>query len=198
MNFAVLVSGNGSNLQAIIEAEKAKRINAKLVLVVSDRQEAYALVRARNAGIPEVFINPKDFPDRASFDKAVLAKLKESSVDFVVLAGFMRILTTAFIEAFPNKIINIHPSLLPAFKGAHAIKDAFHYGVKVTGVTVHLVDEKVDNGEIIAQEAVGILPEDTLQTLETKIHAVEHKLYPEIISLFAQGKLKIGRRHERP
>ena len=191
MNFAVLVSGNGSNLEAIIKAVKARKIKANLAVVISDKADAFALVRARKAKIPTVVINPKDFPDRESFDRALVDHLRRASVDFVVLAGFMRILSAHVIKAYPNKIINIHPALLPAFKGAHAVKDAFEFGVKTTGVTVHFVDEQVDNGAIILQEAVIIQPKDTLEKLEQKIHRAEHKIYPQAIHLFATGKLKI-------
>ena len=191
MNFAVLASGNGSNLQAIITAVKSKKIKADLSVVISDRADAFVLVRARKAKIPTIVISPKDFSDRESFDRALVDQLKRSSVDFVVLAGFMRILSPHVIKSYPNKILNIHPALLPAFKGAHAIKDAFEYGVKTTGVTVHFVDEQMDHGAIICQEPVQILPKDTLKKLEQRIHAVEHKVYSKVIGLFAAGKLKV-------
>lgn len=191
MNFAVLASGNGSNLQAIIKAVKAKKIKANLVLVFSDKKDAFALERARKAKVPAAVINPKEFSDRESFDRALIGLLREYKVDFIVLAGFMRILSPLFIKAYSNKILNVHPSLLPAFKGAHAIRDAFDYGVKVTGVTVHFVDEQIDNGAVILQEAVIIHPKDTLEELEQKIHRAEHKIYPQAIHLFATGKLKI-------
>lgn len=191
MNFAVLASGNGSNLQAIIQAVRSKKIKANLALVVSDRADAFALERARKAKIPTAVLNPKNFPDRESFDRMLVEQLFASKIDFVVLAGFMRILSPFFIKSFPNKILNIHPALLPAFKGAHAIKDAFEYGAKTTGVTVHFVDEQVDHGAIIAQEAVNILPKDTLEKLERRIHSVEHRLYPKAVALFAAGKLTV-------
>lgn len=191
MNFAVLASGNGSNLQAIIHAVRSKKIKAKLSLVLSDRADAYALERARKAKIPTAVIIPKNFPDRESFDRMLVEQLRASKIDFVVLAGFMRILSPYFIGSFPNKILNIHPALLPAFKGAHAIKDALAYGVKTTGVTVHFVDEQVDHGAIIAQEPVGILPKDTLEKLERRVHAVEHRIYPKVIASFAAGKLTV-------
>ena len=197
MNFAVLASGNGSNLQAIITALKAKKIKANLVVVISDRADAFALVRARKAKIPTAVINPKDFSDRESFDRVLVDQLKRSSVDFVVLAGFMRILSGHVIKSYPNKILNIHPALLPAFKGAHAIKDAFEYGAKMTGVTVHFVDEQVDHGAIICQEPVKILPKDTLKKLEQRIHTIEHKVYPKMIGLFSAGKLKVRGRSVR-
>jgi phosphoribosylglycinamide formyltransferase-1 len=191
MNFAVLASGNGSNLQAIIKAVKAKQIKANLVLVFSDKADAFALTRARKARIPAHVLNPKEFSDRESFDRALIDLLRQHKVDFIVLAGFMRILSPLFIRAYANKILNIHPSLLPAFKGGQAIRDAFDYGVKVTGVTVHFVDEEIDHGAVILQEAVPVLPNDTLQKLEQKIHRAEHKIYSRAIHLFATGKLKI-------
>ena len=197
MNFAVLASGNGSNLEAIIKAVKARKIKASLTVVISDKADAFALVRARKAKIPTVVVNPKDFPDRESFDRELVDHLRRASVDFVVLAGFMRILSAYMIKAYPNKIINVHPALLPAFKGAHAIEDAFELGVKTTGVTVHFVDEQVDHGAIIAQEAVNILPKDTLEKLKKRIHAVEHMIYPKVIGLLAAGKIKIQGRSVR-
>lgn len=196
MKFAVMASGNGSNLQAVIGAVQAKKIKAQLAVVISDKKEAYALVRARKANIPAVFIDPRNYADRASFDAAIVKVLQEAAVDFVVMAGFMRIVTAAFIKAYPNKILNVHPSLLPAFKGAHAIQDAFDYGVKVTGVTIHLVDEKMDNGEVIAQVPVNILPKDTLATLEKRVHQAEHQLLPGVINSFAKGQIKI-KKHRR-
>ncbi len=192
--FAVLASGFGSNLQVIIQAVQKKKIKAELTLVISDKAEAFALVRAKKAKIKALFIDPKAFLDRESFDREVVKVLREHGVDFVVLAGFMRILSSYFIQEYKNKILNIHPALLPAFKGGHAIKDALEYGAKVTGVTVHFADEEVDHGPIILQEAVKIESKDTLETLATKIHKVEHKIYPRAIDLLARGKLKmVGR-----
>ncbi|MCX5681371.1 MAG: phosphoribosylglycinamide formyltransferase [Candidatus Omnitrophica bacterium] len=184
--FAVFASGNGSNLQAIIDALKEKKIAAQLCLVVSDNQNAYALTRALKAGIITVVVDPKKFKTREAMDKAMIAELKSFQIDFVVLAGYMRILSPYFVKAFRHKILNIHPALLPAFKGAHAIKDAFAAGVAKTGVTVHFVDEKVDHGPIIAQEALAIRKSDTLATLEARIHKREHKLYPKVIDRFAK------------
>jgi phosphoribosylglycinamide formyltransferase-1 len=195
MNFAVLASGRGGNLKAIIDARGNGKITADLKLVISDKKEAYALEHARQAGIPAVYINPKDFKDRAAFDLAIIERLQEFKIDFVVLAGYMRLLGSSFIQQYPNKILNIHPSLLPAFKGLHGIKDAFDYGVKITGPTVHFVVEGVDEGPIILQEPVNIEPHDTLESLEEKIHQAEHRIYPQAIELFVRGKLKVeGRR----
>jgi len=197
MNFAVFVSGNGSNLQAIINTVKRGSIKANLKLVVCDNDKAYALKRAKKAKIKSVIVNPKKFSSREAFDKEVIKILRREKIDFIVLAGFMRILSTHFIRTYRNKIFNIHPALLPAFKGAHAIKDAFDYGVRITGVTVHFVDEKVDHGPIILQQPVAVNRKDTLATLEKKIHAIEHKIYPKAINLFVSGKLKIKGRKVR-
>lgn len=190
MNFAVFASGNGTNLQAIINALKKRKINATLKLVLSDKAGAYALTRGRKAQVPcVVHLDPKSFPSREKFDAAAVRILKNAKIDFVVMAGFMRILSPVFIRAYKNRILNIHPALLPAFKGGAAIKDALDYGARVTGVTVHFVDEKVDHGPIILQEAVVIRPNDTPKTLASRIHQVEHRLYPKAVDLFACGKL---------
>lgn len=190
-NFAVFVSGHGGNLQAIIKAVKNKKINASLKLVFSNKQEAYALVRAYKAGIPTLYLNPHDFKSREEYDVAILKELKKHKIDFVVLAGYMRLVSGVFIDAYPNKILNIHPSLIPAFKGAHGIRDAYDYGAKITGVTIHFVVEEMDAGAIIAQMPVKIEDTDSLLALEDKIHKVEHRLYPKVIDLFAKGKIKI-------
>jgi phosphoribosylglycinamide formyltransferase-1 len=190
MNFAVLASGHGSNLQAIIDATQKKKIKAKLKLVISDKSEAFALVRAQKAKVASVYIDPKNFANREAYDRKVLQYLKEHEIDFIVLAGYMRLLSAHFIGQFPNKIINIHPALLPAFKGLHGIRDAYEYGVKLTGVTVHIVNEEMDAGKIIAQEVVKIAPKDTLKSLAEKIHQVEHKLYPKTIDWFSKSLLR--------
>ena len=191
MNFAVFASGNGGNLQAIISALRAKKIRAALRLVISDRADAYALVRARKAKIPTLCLDPKEFATREAFDRAVMQCLTEHHVDFIVLAGYMRLFSSHFTRSYPNKILNIHPALLPAFKGTHGIRDAFQYGVKVTGVTVHFVVEEMDAGAVILQEAVAVGPRDTEASLARKIHRVEHRIYPRAIDLFARGKLKL-------
>ncbi len=191
MNFAVFVSGHGSNLQAIINSCQKQEIKAHLILVVSNNPKAFALQRAERAGIRTLVLNPSDYLNRQSFDREIIAHLKEENIDFIVLAGYMLILSSVFIKKYHHKILNVHPSLLPAFKGTQAIKDAFLYGVKVTGVTVHFVDEKMDHGPVIMQEALRILPTDTVEILEKKIHSIEHRLYPQAIDLLAQGKLKV-------
>lgn len=191
LNFAVLASGRGGNLKAIIDAVAGGKIKAHLKAVFSDKKDALCLGIARQAGIPAIFVNPKDFNDRLSFDQFLVGRLREFNIDFVVLAGYMRLVSSYFIQQYPDKILNIHPSLLPAFKGVHAIKDAFDHGVKVTGPTVHFVVEEFDSGPIILQEPVRIEPQDTLESLEEKIHRAEHRIYPEAIDLFVRGKLKI-------
>jgi len=197
MRFAVFISGYGSNLQAIIEAVKRGDIKAELALVVSSQGDAFGLKHAEKAGIKTVVFDPKNYTNRQSVDRDIVIHLKQEKIDFVVLAGYMRLLTPFFIKAYPLKILNIHPSLLPSFKGTQGIKDSFTYGVKVTGVTVHLVDEKMDHGPIIMQESFKMAEDDNLEILEKKIHKIEHRLYPKAIALFVDGRLKIkGRRVE--
>ena len=191
MNFAVFASGRGSNLQAIIKAVKKGKIKANLALVLSDNKGAYALKRAKRAKIKTAVIDPKPFKSREEYDAEVIKVLEQEKIDLIVLAGFMRIISSVLIGHYQNKILNIHPALLPSFKGTHGIDEAFNYGVKVTGVTVHFIDDKMDHGPIILQGAVKIEENDTLETLETKIHKLEHKLYPEAIRLFVEGKIKV-------
>lgn len=194
MNFAVFASGNGSNLQAIIHAIQKGEIKANLSLLFSNNPKAFALERANRSGIKTLILNPNDYINRQSFDREIMVHMKEDHIDFIVLAGYMLLLSPFFIKKYPHKILNVHPSLLPAFKGTHAIKDAFLYGVKTTGVTIHFVDEKMDHGQIIMQEALRIKETDTLEILEQKIHSVEHRLYPKAIELFVDGKLKVDGR----
>lgn len=198
LRFAVFISGSGTNLQAIIDAVKAGEIKgAELALVVSSNKKAYGLRRAEEAGIKTVVFDPKAYTNRQSVDRDIVIRLAQERIDFLVLAGYMRLLTPYFVKKFHRKILNIHPSLLPSFKGVAGIKDAFTYGCKTTGVTVHFVDEKMDHGPIILQDAVKIAENDTLETLEEKVHKLEHRLYPKAIALFAEGRLKIkGRKVE--
>jgi phosphoribosylglycinamide formyltransferase-1 len=191
MKFVVFISGNGSNLQAIIDAVKQGEITSELALVVSSSKKAYGLHRAEQAGIKTVVFDPKEYTNKQSVDRDMVICLKEAGIDFIVLAGYMRLLTPFFVKQYHGKILNIHPSLLPSFKGTEGIKDAFTYGAKVTGVTVHLVDEKMDHGPIILQESLKIYEDDTVSALEEKIHKLEHKVYPKAIALFEQGRLKI-------
>ena len=192
MNIAVLVSGNGSNLQALIDAEsKGELAGGRITLVISDKPEAYALKRAEKAGIKTSVIEAEKEEKRDEYDKKVIEELEEEKIELVVLAGFMRILSDPFVEKYAGRMMNIHPAILPSFKGAHGIKDAFEHGVKVTGVTVHFVTSELDSGPIILQEKVEIREDDTLDTLEERIHEVEHRLYPEAVRLFVKGKLLV-------
>lgn len=192
MKIAVLASGNGSNLQALMDAEERGELaGGKIVLVVSDKPEAFALKRAEKKGIETFVLEKKGFSFREEYDKAVVKRLCEAGIELIVLAGFMRILSNYFLTEYKDKIINIHPALLPSFKGEHGIKDAYEGGVKITGVTIHFVTEELDGGPVILQSIVKIEDNDTLETLEEKIHKEEHRLYPEAVRLFVQGKLKI-------
>ena len=191
MNIAVFCSGNGSNLQAIINAIKAGKVKAKIGLVICDNNRAYCLKRAKRANLKTVFIDPSVYKTRQTFDKEAIKQLKEYNIELIVLAGFMRILSNYFVKKYRNRILNVHPALLPAFKGANSIKDAYKYGVKVAGVTIHFVNEKLDSGPIILQDVIKIRPRETLKSFELKIHKLEHILYPKAIDLFARGKLKI-------
>ncbi|MDP8299635.1 MAG: phosphoribosylglycinamide formyltransferase [Candidatus Tantalella remota] len=195
MNIAVFVSGNGSNLQALIDAEaKGDLAGGRIVLVVSDHRDAYALQRAADAGV-EIFVQEAGgFATREEYDKAISEELKEKNIDMIVLAGLMRLLSPSFVEEYEGRILNIHPALLPSFKGVHGIRDAYEHGVKMTGVTVHIVSAEMDDGPIIAQVSVPVLEDETLDSLEAKIHAEEHKLYPEAVSFFVQGKIKVDGR----
>lgn len=193
---SVLASASGSNLQAILEAiDRGEIRDAEVVLVVSDRKEAYALERARQRNIPTIHLRAKDFTSREDFDREAVRCLKDVQTDLVVLAGFMRLITPVFLAAFQQTVLNIHPSLLPAFPGGHGVADALAYGVKVSGCTVHFVDEGMDTGPILLQEAVPVYDDDTVEVLHERIRQLEHKLYPKAINLWAQGKITlIGRR----
>ena len=191
MRFAVFASGNGSNLQAIIDAVKAGDISAELGLVFSNKQKAYALKRAEAAGIPVLVMKPKDYTNKQSFERDIVIYLRAHKIDFIVLAGYMLILSPFFVKKYSKRILNVHPSMLPSFKGKQGIKDAFTYGAKTTGVTVHYVDEQMDHGPIIMQEPVRICEGDDLEKLEEKIHKTEHRIYPKAIQLYVEKKLLI-------
>jgi phosphoribosylglycinamide formyltransferase-1 len=195
LRLGVLASGRGSNLQAILEACARPGFPARVVVVISDRERAHALERARAAGVEALFVNPKDFADREAFDLALVRELHARRVDLVCQAGFMRILSPAYVRAFAGRALNIHPSLLPAFPGLHAQRQALEHGVKVAGATVHFVEEGVDSGPIVLQASVPVHADDTEASLSARILAEEHRLYPEAIRLFAEGRLAIvGRR----
>ncbi len=195
VKIAVLVSGRGSNLQAIINSiEKGRIKNAEINVVISNRAVAYALERARNHGINAVFLDPGGY-DKTGYDRAILDVLKQYDIDLLLLAGYFRLLGNEIIEAYRYRIMNIHPSLLPAFKGLHAQRQAFEYGAKVAGCTVHFVDEGLDSGPIILQSCVPVISEDTEETLTARILEKEHIIYPEAVRLFVEGKLKIEGRN---
>ncbi|MGN0302418.1 MAG: phosphoribosylglycinamide formyltransferase [Anaerotardibacter sp.] len=192
LKIGVLISGSGTNLQALIDSAKAGSLDVEIVKVISSRPDAYGLIRAQEAGIPTVALNRAIFKDKQKADQIIVDELTASGAQYIVMAGYMRMLTPVVLNAFEDKVINLHPALLPSFKGAHGIEDAFNFGVKVTGVTVHFANEEYDKGPIIAQRPVVIEEDDTLETLEEKIHAVEHKLYPEVLQLFAEGRVAIN------
>jgi phosphoribosylglycinamide formyltransferase-1 len=193
----VLASGRGSNLQAILDAVDAGRCPARVGVVVSDRKAAVALDRARRAGVRGVHVDPHAYPDRGAFDDAVAQTLDAHAVELVCLAGYMRVLTPGFVRRYPMRILNVHPALLPAFPGLHAQRQALEHGVRVTGATVHLVDEGVDTGPIVVQAAVPVLSDDTEETLSARILVEEHRLYPEAIRLFAEGCVEVSGRRVR-
>jgi phosphoribosylglycinamide formyltransferase-1 len=184
IRLAVFASGSGSNFEALVESVRKQTVDAEVALLVCDKPDAFALTRAKRLAVPSVSFYPKQFPSKGSFEKEVIDHLEEASVDLIVLAGYMRIIGSTLLEAFDNRIINIHPSLLPLHPGKQGIQDAFDAGASETGVTVHLVDEGIDTGTILAQEKVAIDPDDTIESLEEKIHAVEHVLYPEVIQTY--------------
>jgi phosphoribosylglycinamide formyltransferase-1 len=194
LRVGVLASGRGSNLQAILDACARPGFPARVVVVLSDRERAAALDRARAASIEALFVNPKDFGDRETYDAAITRLLDERQVGLVCLAGFMRILGPAFVRAWRGRALNIHPSLLPAFAGLHPQRQALEHGVKVSGATVHFVEETVDAGPIVLQSAVAVQPDDTEETLAARILVEEHRIYPEAVRLFALERLRIAGR----
>ncbi len=187
----VLVSGNGSNLQAILEAQRAGVLEVDVAVVISNRPGVRALSRAAAAGVPSLVVDHRERPSREAFDAELLGALREHEVEWVVLAGFMRLLGPGFLGAYRNRVINIHPALLPSFRGLHGARQALEYGVRVTGCTVHLVDHGVDTGAILDQSAVRVYPGDTVDSLEQRIHAAEHQLYVSVLQRIARGELLI-------
>lgn len=192
MKISVLVSGRGTNLQSVIDAiENGEIKNAEIACVISDKADAFALKRAENHKIEGIFINPADFSSRPEYDDKVLEILKEKETDLVLLAGYLRIISDSLIDAYKNKIINIHPSLLPSFKGLNAQKQAVEYGVKFTGCTVHFVEPDLDAGPIIMQKIIPVLENDTAETLAERLLVEENKAYREVVKLFVDGKLEV-------
>jgi phosphoribosylglycinamide formyltransferase-1 len=195
IRLGVLISGSGTNLQAIIDACEAKTLDAEVVVVISDREDAHGLNRARAHGIDAVLIDRGEFLSPHGFNAAIREKLADHQVEWVVMAGYMRLLGREVLEAYPNRVLNIHPALLPSFPGANGIGDALQFGVKVTGVTVHFANESFDDGPILAQEALQIAEGDTEESLAERVHEVEHRIYPEALQLIAEGRVRIvGRR----
>ena len=191
----MLASGRGSNLGAILDACRGGDVPARVAVVVSDRESAPALERARREGVDAVFLDPKAYGDRAAYDEALVATLERYRPGLVCLAGFMRLLGPAFVSVWAGRLMNIHPSLLPAFPGLHPHRQALEYGVKVSGATVHFVDDGVDSGPVILQASVPVRADDTEDSLSARILVEEHRLYPEAIRMFAEGRLAIAGRH---
>ncbi len=191
MRVGVLISGGGTNLQAIIDASRAGRLDADVAVVIANHEGAYGLERARKAHIPAVWLDRAAYDTFSAYNHAIRLAFEEHEVDLVVMAGYMRLLGTEVLNAFPNRVLNIHPALLPSFPGSSGIRDAWDYGVKIAGVTVHFANEKFDEGPIIAQEAVSIEPDDTIETFEAKIHEAEYRLYPQVIQWMARGRVVI-------
>lgn len=197
LNLGVLISGNGSNLQSIIDHIEKGSLKAVIKIVISNNSDAYGITRAKKHGIPVVVLKNRDFKNKEEFDLELIRILESNCVDLVILAGFMRIITPTLLKAFPQKIMNIHPALLPSFPGIHGQKQALEYGVKISGCTVHFVDEGVDTGPIIMQKAVQVFDDDNEEILAARILKEEHKIYPRAIQLFAEGKIEIKGRKVR-
>jgi phosphoribosylglycinamide formyltransferase-1 len=195
---AVLISGRGSNLQSIVDAVAAGALDATIAVVISNRAGAQGLSRARDAGIEALFLDPKGFPDRDAYDRAIVGALNARDVALVCLAGYMRLVGAPLLDAFPQRILNIHPSLLPSFRGLDAQRQALEHGVRVSGATVHLVTSQLDDGPIILQAAVPVRDDDTVETLSARILIEEHRLYPEAIRQTLDGRWSVeGRRFVR-
>lgn len=191
LKIGVLLSGSGTNLQAIIDAA-AEGLPVEIVHVVSSRPDAFGIERAHRAGIPVTVLNRDVYADPVEADRRIAETLRYAHAEYVVMAGYMRKVTPVLLDAFPDRVLNLHPALLPSFKGAHAIQDAFDAGVKVTGITVHFANEDYDKGPIVAQRAVEVREDDTLEALEARIHEAEHALYPEVLRLVAEGRVSVG------
>ena len=194
---AVFCSGQGTNLQANLDAARRGRLRARVALVISDRPDAGALVRARRSGVEARCVKPRDFPSRTGYERALIRLCEAHGVRLVCLAGFMRLLSPVFVRRYRGRIVNVHPALLPAFPGAHAIREALAWGAKVTGVTAHFVDEEMDHGPIILQAPVPVRPGDTEARLLWRVHRVEHRLYPRAIGLVLAGRVRVDGRRVR-
>lgn len=196
MSVAVFASGNGSNFQSIVESAQKEKWSEPISLLICDQPKAKVLERAKKLSVPYQVVDPKTFSSKAAYEAKVLSYLKEYQIRWIVLAGYMRLIGPTILNEYEGKIVNIHPSLLPAFPGLNAIEQAFAYPVKISGVTIHFVDEGMDTGPIIAQEAVLIEEHDTIETLRAKIQQVEHRLYPQVVNQLIQGKIPYRRRRD--
>ena len=195
LSLGVLLSGSGTNLQALIDAIAAGRLDARITVVISNVPDAIGLERARRHGLTAIALSHRDAPSREAYDRQVVDVLHTHRVGLVVLAGFMRLVTPVLLDAFAGRVVNVHPALLPAFPVLHAERQALEHGARITGVTVHFVDEQTDHGPILAQAAVPVLPDDTEATLHARIQHQEHRLYPHAIQLIAEDRVRIeGRR----
>ena len=192
ITLGVLISGSGTNLQALIDRIAEGKLDAKIALVVSSRASAYGLKRAEAAGIQTLTLSKEIYADPETADEIIASELRRYGVDYVIMAGYMRMVHAPLLAAFPDRVVNIHPALLPSFKGAHAIQDAFDYGVKVTGVTVHFADDSYDCGPIIAQRPLAVEEGWDVDTLEAHIHEIEHVLYPDVVQLLAEGRVHVA------
>lgn len=191
LKIGVLLSGSGTNLQAIIDAIANDGLPVEIVRVVSSRPDAYGIERAKAAGIPAIALNREMYADPEAADARIVAELREAGAEYIAMAGYMRKVTPIMLDAFPDRVLNLHPALLPSFKGAHAIADAFDAGVKVTGITVHFANEDYDKGPIVAQRAVPVLEDDDIDALEARIHETEHIIYPEVLRAIAEGRMTL-------
>ena len=191
LNIGVLISGSGSNLQSLIDHIEEGTLDAEISLVVSSRPDAYGIERAKKAGIPVLVMNREAYADAAAANQRIADALKDAGAEYVIMAGYMRMVTSDILDAYPDRVVNLHPALLPSFKGAHAIEDAYNFGVKITGVTVHFANADYDKGPIIAQRAVEVREGESIEALEARIHAAEHELYPHVVQLLAEGRVSV-------
>ncbi|WP_276356620.1 phosphoribosylglycinamide formyltransferase [Cohnella caldifontis] len=191
VRLAVFASGSGSNFQAVAEAIRDQGIPARIELVVCDKPSAYVLERAKAFGVDTYTFDPKAYPSREAYENDILAELRKRGVEWIVLAGYMRLITPVLVEPYYGRMINLHPALLPAFPGIHSVRQALEYGVKITGATVHFVDGGMDTGPIIAQQAVEVCQDDTEETLAARVHAAEHELLPRVVRWIAEGRVTL-------
>lgn len=188
---AIFCSGNGSNFQAIVNQVREGQLAISIELLVCDRPNAYVMQRAQEAGIPVLHLEPKWFSSKDAYEQAIVQALQEKQVDLLLLAGYMRLVSAVLLQAYPNRILNVHPSLLPAFPGKEAVRQAIEYGAKITGVTIHLIDEGIDTGPIVAQQSIEVFPGETIEQLTARIHQIEHHLLPKVIDWFVKNQVQI-------